>query len=427
VAALAIGSGLVLSGQAIYIQASAASVDWVDGGDDSPCLQDDKGAALTSLPADKFCTPIGGCYQDDDGKWVLPSRKTGIWQGDPNQVKYADEIAATPTPTPTTSAPKTTPTKAAPKPSTPTSAPAAGGTTAPTAGTTPVAETAAPAAPTAPGAPTVTVKGSDVTVAWTPTPSASLESVTGYTVQITGAEPAQVGATATSHTFTDLEDGSYRAVVQAVNAAGPSVTSLPSEVATVGTPIAEIAGTVVVDGDLTPGGSVTISGTGFAKDVPELALELHSDPVPLGSVATDASGAFTTSLTIPATVEAGEHSVVVLHDGAQITSTPVTIAAAGAAAAAPAAAETAATGETVPPAVGLAILLGLGLLGLGALVWHVVTGRRRRTRQELLADRARLAETASSPVPTPATAPAATPADDRVVSRPLVSSQAGVS
>ncbi len=417
--ALFVGSGIVLSGQAIYVQASAADIEWVDGGDDSPCLNDDKGRALDSLPVDKFCTPIPGCYQDDDGKWVLPSRKTGIWQGNPADVKYADEIKATPAPT--------TPKPTTPKPSTPTKTKAPstgggngnnnsgnggttnGGTTTPVAGApagAPAAETAAPTAPTAPDAPTVTVKGSDVTVSWTPSPNAALESVTGYVVQFTDADPVQVDAAITTHTFTDLDDGNYRAAVQAVNASGPSLTSLPSEIATIGTPIAEVVGTLAVDGDLEPGGTITVTGTGFAKDVPELALELHSDPVALGTVATDDKGAFTSTVTIPQTVEEGDHSVVVLYDGTEITSAPVAVAAVVDDAAA-ATTETAAVAETVPPVAGLAILAALGLAGIGSLVWHVATGRRRR-------DRTRANDLLGAPT-------------DLVGARPLAASAPGVS
>ncbi|MFI5426918.1 hypothetical protein [Aeromicrobium sp. UC242_57] len=44
VLALLVGSGLVLSSQAIYVQSDAASsVQWVDGGDDDNCLNDDSG------------------------------------------------------------------------------------------------------------------------------------------------------------------------------------------------------------------------------------------------------------------------------------------------------------------------------------------------------------------------------------------------
>ena len=389
VLALLVGSGLILSSQAIYVQSEAASsVQWVDGKDDQNCLNDDSGRAETELPGEFWCQPIVGCYQDDDGKWVLPSRKTGIWQGNPSDVKYADEIVK-PTPKPTTPKPIT------PKPTTP---PKSGGSNGGSDGGTnggtgsnggapgtvgaPAPEVVPPGAPTAPAAPTVAVKGSDVTVTWVASPNAALETVTGYTVQFTDAAPVQVDAATLTHTFTGLKDGNYRAAVQAVNAAGPSLTSPPSEVATVGTPITEVVGEVAVDGELTPGGTVTVTGTKFAKDVPELSLELHSDPVVLGTVATDAKGAFTTTVTIPSTIEAGDHSLVVLYDGDEITSAPVVVAEAAAAAGEDDKKDTAAAAvKTVPPYLGLAILAALGAAGAGSLVWHTATGRRRRARK----------------------------------------------
>lgn len=390
VLAMLVGSGLILSSQAIYVGASAASVQWVDGGDASPCLNDDSGRALTELPAEQFCLPIVGCYQGDDGKWVLPSRKTGIWQGDPADVKYADEIVTTPTPKPTTPRPTTPkPTTKTPKPGTSNGGTGSTGGTGTGSGTTPetvgapTTEVVPPGAPTAPAAPTVTVKDSDVTVTWVASPNAALETVTGYTVQFTGADPVQLGATVLAHTFTGLKDGNYRAAVQAVNAAGPSLASPPSDVATVGKPITEVIGALAVDGELTPGGTVIVTGTEFAKDVPELSLELHSDPVVLGTVATDAKGGFTTTVTIPATVAAGEHSLVVLYDGDEITSSPVTITEVAAVAEGKDDKAAAAVVKTVPPYLGLAILAALGAAGAGSLVWHTATARRRRNRAPL--------------------------------------------
>ena len=378
--AFGLGTALLLAGQGLLVPVSAASYQWVDGGDDSPCLNDDTGRALDALPGDQWCTPIPGCYQDDDGKWVLPSRKTGIWQGNPNDVKYADEIKATPTPKPTKAPAKPKP--SSPKPTAKPTTPVAKKSAAPVAGTSPDAlgvdedEVAAAGAPSAPEAPVLRVSGSDVTVTWQATADAELEGVTGYVLRFSGADPVELDALTTKHTFTDLPDGTYRAAVRAVNAAGESPSSPPSDIATVGTPVTEVVGTVTVTGDLEPGAAVTVSGTGFAADVPELTIELHSTPVVLGTVATDARGAFSTAVTIPETVEAGSHSLVVLFDGTEITSTPVEVGGGELAA-------VAATDEvvkTVPPHTGLAILVALALAGVLSLAWHVVAGRRRALR-----------------------------------------------
>ncbi|WP_147543750.1 fibronectin type III domain-containing protein [Aeromicrobium massiliense] len=380
---------MVIGSQAVHVKADAAEVQWVDGADDSFCLNDDRGRALDALPAEAWCTPIPGCYQDDDGVWVLPSRKTGIWQGDPKKVRYADEVKAEPKPTtPTTSAPKPSTSKPTKKPTTERPTSPKPGTPAPSTDTTTTdapadlgvdeQEVAVTGAPTAPAAPVLTVKGKDVTVAWQATPDAELESVTGYVVRFTGAQPVTVDATTTTHTFTGLADGSYRAAVRAVNAAGESVSSPPSDPATVGTPVVDVKGTVAVEGELAPGASVTITGTGYAPNVPELALELHSDPVALGTVATDAQGGFTTTVTIPETVPVGAHQVVVLHEGQQVTASPVEVVAAAGATDAATEETAAPVAERVPPHTGLAILAVLALAGIGSLVWHLATGRRRR-------------------------------------------------
>ncbi|MFI5426920.1 hypothetical protein [Aeromicrobium sp. UC242_57] len=44
----------------------------------------------------------------------------------------------------------------------------------------------------------------------------------------------------------------------------------------------------------------------------------------------------------------------------------------------------AAVAKSVPPLFGLAILAALGAVGAFSLVWHVVTGRRRRERNARL-------------------------------------------
>lgn len=412
---------LVIGSQAVHVKADAAEVQWVDGADDSFCLNDDRGRALDALPAEAWCTPIPGCYQDDDGVWVLPSRKTGIWQGDPKKVRYADEVKAEPKPTPTKPTPKPSTSKPTKKPTGDRTTSPRPGTTAPDTDTTTDAtpadlgvdeeEVAVTGAPTAPAAPVLTVKGQDVTVTWQATPDAELESVTGYVVRFTGAQPVTVDATTTTHTFTGLADGSYRAAVRAVNAAGESVSSPPSDPATVGIPVVDVKGTVAVEGDLAPGASVTITGTGYAPNVPELALELHSDPVALGTVATDAQGGFTTTVTIPETVPVGAHQVVVLHDGQQVTASPVEVVAAAAADAA--SEQTAApAAERVPPHTGLAILAVLAIAGAGSLVWHLATGRRRR--------RASGSEASDDTVVLPAPVPA-----QDVAPRPLTSSGVG--
>lgn len=94
----------------------------------------------------------------------------------------------------------------------------------------------------------------------------------------------------------------------------------------------EVPEPVVVDGpnptltlgapSVQAGASFTLAGSGFdpERDYPVI---LNSDPVLLGTVTTDAEGAFAMTLTIPATVPAGEH-VITVGDA----SIPITVTAA---------------------------------------------------------------------------------------------------
>lgn len=419
-AALVLVPVLMLALQGLTFQAKAADLDWVDGGDDQLCLQDDNGAALTH-PEIEQCSPIIGCETGEtNGRaWIRFPTRNGIWQPKGEYadylVLYGDEqppsATPTPTPTPATPTPTASPTPGASNPTTPgasnpttpgTATPSgkptkgAGGkpggkpSSSPTPGVSapPVAsdaddlgldedEEVAEGAPTAPAAPTVSVEGKDVTVTWTPSADAELEGVTGYVLRFSGADPVTTDAATTSHTFTGLADGNYRAAVRAVNEAGESPSSPPSAVATVGAPITEVLGTLTVEGELAPGATVTLTGAGYAPNVPELVLELHSTPVQVGAVATDETGGFATTVTLPADVEPGEHHVVVLYEGTEITRTPVQlVAAAGTDVATTDAAATPA--ETVPPQAGVLILGVLAALGLLALGWHLLQGRRRR-------------------------------------------------
>ncbi len=74
------------------------------------------------------------------------------------------------------------------------------------------------------------------------------------------------------------------------------------------------------------GGEFTITGAGFPA-LGNVALVLHSDPVELGATVASAGGAFRFTGKIPATVPAGEHTIVATS-GSVTASFPVTITAA---------------------------------------------------------------------------------------------------
>ncbi|MEJ6490142.1 ParB/Srx family N-terminal domain-containing protein [Leucobacter sp. USCH14] len=92
-----------------------------------------------------------------------------------------------------------------------------------------------------------------------------------------------------------------------------------------------VFGDLAVSGDLRAGGTISVRGSGFAPSTPGYALELHSEPIPLAEVTTDATGAFTTTATLPAAVGAGAHRVVLLWNGAEVGAAEVRIEPAAAA------------------------------------------------------------------------------------------------
>lgn len=75
------------------------------------------------------------------------------------------------------------------------------------------------------------------------------------------------------------------------------------------------------------GGTVTVSGTGFAAGE-RLELELHSTPVALGTATAGADGSLSQRVTIPASTPAGAHTLVAKRaDGSEV-SIPLSVASA---------------------------------------------------------------------------------------------------
>ncbi|PCE15383.1 hypothetical protein AUC47_13860 [Microbacterium sp. SZ1] len=134
-------------------------------------------------------------------------------------------------------------------------------------------------------------------------------------------------------------------------------------------PVAETATIVPGSQTVVAGGSLRVSGSGFAAGA-QLRLELHSTPVNLGTVTATAAGEFATTVRIPASVSAGVHTlVVVLPDGTQVRAA-VTVTAAQEAASD----GLAQTGGELPFA---AVWIALAALGLGGALLA-----RRRLRQQ---------------------------------------------
>lgn len=132
---------------------------------------------------------------------------------------------------------------------------------------------------------------------------------------------------------------------------------------------------LTVSGSLHAGGTITIDGTGFPTGA-EVAFELHSDPIALGSATADALGALHLGATIPASLAGGSHSVVALVGGVQLVSVAVQIEAPpGSGGPGPGPGSSAGVGEGVLARTGAdasggavlaasAVLLGLGLVML---------------------------------------------------------------
>lgn len=189
-------------------------------------------------------------------------------------------------------------------------------------------------APTAPAVPTATVAGEDVTITWAAPASDGGSPITGYSVAL-GGTVVDTGAAVTAHTFRGVSAGTHSATVTAVNGVGRSAASTATSV-TIGAGQpggGEVPGTggtsVVVTGDLRPGGEITVRGTGIAPGADGVRVELHSTPTSLGTTAAAADGTFTLRARIPAAVPAGAHSVVVFVDGVEVARAAVSLSASG--------------------------------------------------------------------------------------------------
>lgn len=69
-------------------------------------------------------------------------------------------------------------------------------------------------------------------------------------------------------------------------------------------------GVAISSPNVVAGGSFTVSGEGWLAGS-EVELELRSDPVSLGTAKVNAEGSFSTGVTIPSSVPAGDHTLVV--------------------------------------------------------------------------------------------------------------------
>nr|BFE64531.1 hypothetical protein GCM10020063_090570 [Dactylosporangium thailandense] len=167
-------------------------------------------------------------------------------------------------------------------------------------------------------APTATAGTASATVSWAPS---ATTTVTGYTVY---ANPGPATCTTTARTATSCVIGatagvSYTYTVVAHTAGGDSAASPASGAVTAAQP--DVPASVPLSAPTTltttegvlskvePAQRITVVGTGFAP-YSTASIILYSTPVVLGTVTTDAAGAFSQPITIPAGVGLGAHDVV---------------------------------------------------------------------------------------------------------------------
>ena len=99
-----------------------------------------------------------------------------------------------------------------------------------------------------------------------------------------------------------------------------SVTSVTVKAETLTTPAVTVEPSTVEAGK-----TVTVKGTGFAPES-SVTLTLHSEPVEVGTATADENGAFSAEVTVPATTEAGEHTLVAASASPSVTaSAPLTV------------------------------------------------------------------------------------------------------
>ncbi len=148
-------------------------------------------------------------------------------------------------------------------------------------------------------------------------------------------------------------------------------TSAPATVT-----IAVQAAAIAVTGDLKPGGTIVITGTGFPSST-DVVLRFKSLNLLLGTVRTTPSGTFSFTTTIPVGVEPAADTVVALVGGVSAATTPATVTAAAVVTPASTLPDEglAQTGASVPSAAVAAALIALAR---GIAVVAAAALRRRR-------------------------------------------------
>jgi hypothetical protein len=163
---------------------------------------------------------------------------------------------------------------------------------------------------------------------------------------------------------------------------GASLATLDARGASAGTAMLALDDPTLGHARVKPGGTQHVTGTGFMGGE-QVRATVHSTPVRVGVAKASAAGTTSLTFTVPATLAAGTHSVVLTGATSGLSSsatfTVVAVAAAPsttapAATATPTAPVLAATGRDGRQ-TGWEVLAGLGCVGLGGLA--LFAGRRR--------------------------------------------------
>jgi hypothetical protein len=215
-------------------------------------------------------------------------------------------VPAPPEPTTPPTEPTTPPTQPTTPPTEPTTPPAQP-TTPPTQPTTP------PAQPTTPPTQPTTPPTQPTTPPTQPTtpPTQPTTPPTEPSTPVTPATPSTPTVIAASGYGTSVTRPSSGTV-----AAAPQSSAAPTN---------DTAQIVAAPATPQPGGTIELTVSGLAANT-TYRIELHSDPIVLGTAVSDGTGSFTFTATIPKTAPTGEHEIVVLSDDAVVATLPITIA-----------------------------------------------------------------------------------------------------
>jgi hypothetical protein len=121
-----------------------------------------------------------------------------------------------------------------------------------------------------------------------------------------------------------------------------------------------------------PGGTITISGSGASPGA-TVTITFASTPVVLGTTTADAEGAFSATVTIPTSAEAGEHTVSAISEGVVLATLTLRVVATSAVQEDED--ELAFTGVNALLKIGV----GVGSILVGAVLLLVLRRRRRAT------------------------------------------------